>query len=1039
MSDAGEDIKEFQLSTGDLQSLDVNSVTNIPHSDLIKEGTGLCDASENSISPESLDNGGSQTARLDASKSGDIPDTEKCSELGNGALDESSDTKLVSEDEKIAETKIERGNTVTDSNQTTSNISDKPFVVQCVEPELKHDLESGMSDAKEGRLSKKTKKEALTVEDRLKRLKQMKSSTMYTDLVCPVCEDTLTDPCLLDCLHSLCAHCVTVEEQKVRCPVCFTETGLCTVDTSLLPKNTVLASLVEKRKTPGSRLCEVCKLMEKEAEAKGFCVECKDYLCQDCWNGHRFTKFTLNHEVISLEGASEEELDKHCREQTEHCNCSRHPGEGLRYYCKGCEVKVCTDCILLDHQNHPCISIQEAFEKQKRKLDLLLKGVDDQIQRIQSEDFESEIIAAEQTEEAEIEKIKSAIEKIIQDLRQQEREAITSVHENFKYLKDKGQKREISAKELLYHLKEAKSICGHLYPLCNSEEFPALEKIIYSRLKGILNTVVIPESLSWFTPPSVELDPLLKTEYKLKPLFKVSNYEKCHDWTEDMPCIATMKNLRWDRELCEKVGHPEWFTNESKLSLEELSNIPITDENLDGFIREGVMDTVRSVDTQSESGSTVNSENYEDMGAKPKTTPPKKKRARKKKNAALSMENISQQGQMADGMMSGRYDTDFYDTSMYGQIPDYTGMPGVYMNPSLYPSYQIPGYFPSAGYMMNSASLTSLTNISKKDKVADGMPQKASKPVKAQTKTSKEKAKPKPAVEDSKGKKTKPAQAKPVNSTVSITPKWRLDTKCSDDNEVPFLTSVHPVSNNKLVVSDSSNNKIKMFSIEGHFIKAFDAKHPTSVVFVSGVLVWTSETTVVIKEQNGEFEKFIKFQEDPIPRPLSWYPHSHFVVSCGNHLRIYHVDKEKQNFTKKSRLSFELPKQKKMSNIFSVRSNGNGKNIVMTDWDLKAVVIGDSEGKVTGMFTGDRGSPWYPGGACFNNTGEIFALDYTHNRLLLLNSEGQLQQEWNTAPTITKPWSVVCGASKQLFITGSDHYVHVYQYSYDDQAASSTQ
>lgn len=86
-----------------------------------------------------------------------------------------------------------------------------------------------------------------------------------------------------------------------------------------------------------------------------------------------------------------------------------------------------------------------------------------------------------------------------------------------------------------------------------------------------------------------------------------------------------------------------------------------------------------------------------------------------------------------------------------------------------------------------------------------------------------------------------------------------------------------------------------------------------------------------------------------------------------------------------------------------------------------------------GMFTGDKGYQWSPGGACFNNVGDIFALDYTNNRLLLLNPDGVMLQEWNTAPTITQPWSIVCGATRQLFITGSDHYVHVYKYDYELQ------
>lgn len=383
-------------------------------------------------------------------------------------------------------------------------------------------------------------------------------------------------------------------------------------------------------------------------------------------------------------------------------------------------------------------------------------------------------------------------------------------------------------------------------------------------------------------------------------------------------------------------------------------------------------------------------------------------------------------------------ESNFYDASLYGQVPGYVGM-SEYLNHSLFRPLQFPeeGFYPGSHYMMNSVSLNSLTNISKTGKVPiKKSQQQSNQPAKPQSKTSKEKnkMKEKPAAEStSKQKTAKAAKVKPVNASVSITPKWRLDTKCSDDKDPPFLTSVHPIQHNKVVVSDSVNNKIKIFSIEGTFIKAYNVENPTSVIFVCGVLIWTSGPNVVIQEMNDEFVKVINFQNASIPRPLSWYPQSQFAVANGDHLRIYHVDKEKSNFTKKSQVSFELPNQQKMSNIFSVRSNGNGKSIVMTDWDLKAVVIGDNEGKVTGMYTGDKGTSWYPGGACFNNIGDVFTLDYTNNRLLLLSTDGEMIQEWNTAPTITQPWSVVCGSARQLFITGSDHYVHVYQYMYDEQ------
>lgn len=463
----------------------------------------------------------------------------------------------------------------------------------------------------------------------------------------------------------------------------------------------------------------------------------------------------------------------------------------------------------------------------------------------------------------------------------------------------------------------------------------------------------MPEPLSWFSTPEVEVESWLIDDKKLKSLFKITNHSKCHDWVEDMPCIGSLKEFYQDREASKKAGHPEWYKGNVQKSMEYNHKV---DEDQHFFNRNADLDPVRSVSTQSESGSTANSENYEDAGARPKMISPKKRRGRKKKNAAISMENITQYHQMTDEGSCEVQKSNFYDPSLYGQVPGYVGM-SEYLNHSLYTGrpMQFPGegFYPGAHYMMNSVSLNSLTNISKTGKVpTKKTQQQSSQSAQPHSKTSKEKdkirVKPAPAESTNKPKKAKAAKVKPVNASVSITPKWRLDTKCSDDKETPFLTSVHPIQHNKVVVSDSVNNKIKIFSIEGTFIKAYNVENPTSVIFVCGVLIWTSGPNVVIQEMNDEFVKVINFQNASIPRPLSWYPQSQFAVANGDHLRIYHVDKEKSNFTKKSQVSFELPNQQKMSNIFSVRSNGNGKSIVMTDGDLKAVVIGDNEGKVTG-------------------------------------------------------------------------------------------
>lgn len=1054
MSDNEEGIQEFQPVSGMVQSQDFhpNPSISIPESQVVK--AGISDIPTDTSKPESVDtdlvlsesDGGSKS-ESDPIVISDIPmgtpkpgsqDTDLVLS-GSGSKSESNGPYTENEDdwqtphnldldqnEKPPKMELRDGFEDRKSEEATSEdlLKGQQDIVESVKENGKSKLNEESAKAKKAR-----KLEAYG-----NRIKQMKASTMYTDFKCAVCEKSLSDPCYLDCLHAFCAGCLTVEEeQKIKCPTCLTETGLPEGGLDALPRIRILEDFAEKNS--GTKHCEVCKLMKKVNGATGFCVECKDYLCQNCWDVHKFTKFTLNHEVISLEGTSIEELEKQSKGQEEHSKCSKHSSEDLRYFCKGCEEYVCTDCILLDHQNHPCISIQEAFERQMVTFDMLLKGVDEKIQRIEMEEFEPERNVVELAEEIQVEKIKSTIEMVIQGLRQQEAEAIASVHQKFQNLKQHSQKRQYSAQEILFHLKEVKTICGCLSALSNNEEFLALEKKFLKRLLIVLNMTIMPEPLSWFSTPEVEVESWLIDNKKLKSLFRITNHSKCHDWVEDMPCIGSLKEFYQDREASKKAGHPEWYKGNIQKTMEYNHKV---DEDQHIFNRNADLDPVRSISTQSESGSTANSENYEEEGARPKTIGPKKRRGRKKKNAASSIENITQHHLMADEGSCEVQESNFYDASLYGQVPGYVGM-SEYLNHSLFRPLQFPeeGFYPGSHYMMNSVSLNSLTNISKTGKVPiKKSQQQSNQPAKPQSKTSKEKnkMKEKPAAEStSKQKTAKAAKVKPVNASVSITPKWRLDTKCSDDKDPPFLTSVHPIQHNKVVVSDSVNNKIKIFSIEGTFIKAYNVENPTSVIFVCGVLIWTSGPNVVIQEMNDEFVKVINFQNASIPRPLSWYPQSQFAVANGDHLRIYHVDKEKSNFTKKSQVSFELPNQQKMSNIFSVRSNGNGKSIVMTDWDLKAVVIGDNEGKVTGMYTGDKGTSWYPGGACFNNIGDVFTLDYTNNRLLLLSTDGEMIQEWNTAPTITQPWSVICGSARQLFITGSDHYVHVYQYMYDEQ------
>lgn len=71
-----------------------------------------------------------------------------------------------------------------------------------------------------------------------------------------------------------------------------------------------------------------------------------------------------------------------------------------------------------------------------------------------------------------------------------------------------------------------------------------------------------------------------------------------------------------------------------------------------------------------------------------------------------------------------------------------------------------------------------------------------------------------------------------------------------------------------------------------------------------------------------------------------------------------------------------------------------------------------------------------PTGLFFNwNREMLFTVDHHGNRLLLLDLKGQILQEWSTLPAILKP---LCGSTNkagEVFLAGSDQFVHVYQFS----------
>ena len=123
---------------------------------------------------------------------------------------------------------------------------------------------------------------------------------------CGLCKEYVANKTakLLGCLHTFCQDCLEKEDMrrltpdgkldtKVLCPVCR-----CLTPRTLLAENHFV-EIEEQRNDEKQELKKICGSCEDE-EVPGvkFCLECKEWLCEDCVAAHRRVKLTKNHNLV---------------------------------------------------------------------------------------------------------------------------------------------------------------------------------------------------------------------------------------------------------------------------------------------------------------------------------------------------------------------------------------------------------------------------------------------------------------------------------------------------------------------------------------------------------------------------------------------------------------------------------------------------------------------------------------------------------------------------------------------------------------------
>lgn len=89
--------------------------------------------------------------------------------------------------------------------------------------------------------------------------------------------------------------------------------------------------------------CGPCRYDDVTKNAKRWCTNCEEGLCEDCENVHRKSKVSRSHKVISIQ-------DYRKIENVSVSQVCEHHGETLEWFCKSHDEVLCMVCVPTKHK-----------------------------------------------------------------------------------------------------------------------------------------------------------------------------------------------------------------------------------------------------------------------------------------------------------------------------------------------------------------------------------------------------------------------------------------------------------------------------------------------------------------------------------------------------------------------------------------------------------------------------------------------------------------------------------------------------------------
>ncbi|XP_011673070.2 uncharacterized protein LOC105442550 [Strongylocentrotus purpuratus] len=200
------------------------------------------------------------------------------------------------------------------------------------------------------------------------------------ELCCAVCMQVLTSPRhLSSCDHTFCEKCLEMvissegeANSRLKCPMCRKTSTLPGKGVSGLKSDPLTCGILEVLKTKldsSKKGCDSCG--DTETPLITYCRDCFEFICQSCTESHERMKLKYtNHRTVLLSDINNGKVKVSPLEDSEKRNpskCAEH-WELMSYYCKTCKLRICRDCVVLEHNGHDCTTLRHIFNEMQKEI-----------------------------------------------------------------------------------------------------------------------------------------------------------------------------------------------------------------------------------------------------------------------------------------------------------------------------------------------------------------------------------------------------------------------------------------------------------------------------------------------------------------------------------------------------------------------------------------------------------------------------------------------------------------------------------------------